>query len=174
MVKTKLERNIKAKVKELPKANELADPDNLDLREFFSYSGKEIEFIEQYKKTLDPLASAKAVGVDPRTVQNWVKKPKVRDAMQKIQDAYIGAALMDKDVAASQFMDTLVAMQDKFIHEGDTKVASALAAMHGHHLKATGQFGNGGDNSAPQVVVNIDLGNDSSPKNITPKVSSGN
>ena len=161
----KLKQKVKQPLKNLPSSDELADPGEPDLREFYDYSLPELEFLEEYKKDLNTERAGKAVGVTSRTVQNWVAQSKIKDVMARIHDTYVDAILMDSKIAAGEFISVFREMRECF-SGGDTKVASALATMSGNFLRATGHYSSDAHNQTPQVQINIDLGN---PK---PKVKS--
>lgn len=162
-----LDRRIDKKLKTLPPVDELFEADELHV-----YTTKMLAFLEEYKKDLNVARALKTLDISQVSYRKWLDtKPHFVGAMNKINEAYIDAVLMDTKTIAGWSVEILKDLHSRY-KEGDSKSANALATMAGHMLKASGNFKESdGGSKGTQVLIQINTGSKTiSPKESSPKV----
>lgn len=124
-------------------------------------------FLEEYAKDLDDVRAAAAVDISLKYVRgSWLKEEKFVAEIERIHDVFRDNLRMTAETAASRhikLMDKIEGDYDGASEIGDkAKLATPLAKMSDSYLKAAGHFNHGATGGDAQVVINIDLGGDTS------------
>jgi len=149
----KLEANIKTALKQLPPLETIHDPNAPGPTAVAAYDVRAYAFLEEYKKDLDIERCVKMLGIKPKEIAAWLDQPKITDVMNRIHDSYADAVLMDSKTIAGWSVEILRDLHQRF-KDGDSKASSALAAMAGNMLRASGNFKDV-NASSPQVLIQI-------------------
>lgn len=167
------DKNVKKQFKAMPPLNEIHDPNKPGLTEVAPYTMDTYAFFEEYKKDLDADRALKTLKIPTKRYKQWLDQPKFTDVLNRIHQAYEDAVLMDAKTVAGWSVEILRDIHNAF-KAGDTKAGSALAAMAGNMLRASGNFKEA-TQTAPQVLIQINTGDpsgsteqDTSPKDVTP------
>ena len=155
MSKEELENNIKNELAKVGELTMVADPNVPELREFYNYEENQILFLHEYKKDYNLQRAAKVAGYTPQGLNYLLKQDKIKTVLITIQESLLNAALMHKEVAASEFIDTFMTCK-QLLKSGETKVASAMASMLNTWFKAEGMLNEKGF-TGNQIQINIDL-----------------
>lgn len=166
----KLEANIKTALKQLPPLETIHDPNAPGPTAVAAYDVRAYAFLEEYKKDLDIERCVRMLGIKPKEIAAWLDQPKITDVMNRIHDSYADAVLMDSKTIAGWSVEILRDLHQRF-KDGDSKASSALAAMAGNMLRASGNFKDV-NASSPQVLIQINTsGVPSEPKIVTQEPS---
>lgn len=147
---------LKKTTKDMPPLEEIHDPNKPGGTDVVPYKMKAYAFFEEYKKDLDADRTLKTLGIPRKQFNQWMDEPKFTDVLNRIHKAYEDAVLMDAKTVAGWSVEILNDIHQRF-KEGDSKAASALAAMAGNMLRASGNFKEA-TQTAPQVFIQIDTG----------------
>lgn len=147
---------LKKTSKEMPPLNEIHDPNKPGCTDVVPYDLKAYAFFEEYKKDLDVDRTLKTLSIPKKVYEQWLDQPKFTDVLNRIHKAYEDAVLMDAKTVAGWAVEILRDIHQRF-KEGDSKAGSALAAMAGNMLRASGNFKDSMQ-TAPQVLIQIDTG----------------
>lgn len=148
---------LKETIKDMPPLEQIHDPAKPGSTDVVPYKLKAYAFFEEYKKDLDADRVLKTLNIPKKQYEKWLDEPKFTDVMNRIHQAYEDAVLMDSKTVAGWSVEILRDIHQRF-KEGDSKAASALAAMAGNMLRASGNFKDA-TQTAPQVLIQIDTGN---------------
>jgi hypothetical protein len=145
---------------EFPEPGTVADKTAPAPQDFHRFSLEQIEFLQELSKDLDYDRARKHVGWTKTQMNGILQKPKMKQELEGIFDAWRYTIRMTGEQGAARFVKILDKMESMFDAGGEdaAKIANALAKMAGDYLKATGHFDNAGGSTAPQVNISIDLG----------------
>lgn len=133
---------------------------------FYRFSAKQLEFLNEYAKDIDPIRAASAVGYSQpkRDSDALMQHPAIRREIEAIQDGWRYNIRMTAEHASGRhikLMDKMEKDYDEADNIGDrAKMANSLVRASDSYLRAAGHFNHGGGGSDAQVVINIDLGDD--------------
>lgn len=147
---------LKKTTKSMPPLNEIHDPNRPGSTDVVPYDLKAYAFFEEYKKDLDADRVLKTLAISRKVYNQWLDQPKFTDVLNRIHQAYEDAVLLDAKTVAGWSVEILRDIHGRF-KEGDSKVGSALAAMAGNMLRASGNFKDA-TQTAPQVLIQINTG----------------
>lgn len=150
------DKNLKKQFKQMPPLNEIHDPNKAGSTEVVPYTMDTYAFFEEYKKDLDADRSLRTLKIPRAKHKQWLDQPKFTDVLNRIHQAYEDAVLMDAKTVAGWSVEILRDLHNSF-KSGDTKSSSALAAMAGNMLRASGNFKEA-TQTAPQVLIQINTG----------------
>lgn len=156
---------LKKTTKAMPPLEEIHDPNKPGGTDVVPYDLKAYAFFEEYKKDLDVDRTLKTLAIPKKTYNQWLDQPKFTDVLNRIHQAYEDAVLMDAKTVAGWSVEILRDIHQRF-KDGDSKAGSALAAMAGNMLRASGNFKDA-TQTAPQVLIQIDTGNATAKSNDT-------
>jgi len=156
---------LKKTTKQMPPLEEIHDPNKPGSTDVVPYDLKAYAFFEEYKKDLDVDRTLKTLNIPKKVYTQWLDQPKFTDVLNRIHQAYEDAVLMDAKTVAGWSVEILRDIHNRF-KEGDSKAGSALAAMAGNMLRASGNFKDA-TQTAPQVLIQIDTGNATAKSNDT-------
>jgi len=162
------DKNVKKQFKAMPPLNEIHDPNKPGLTEVAPYTMDTYAFFEEYKKDLDADRALKTLKIPTKRYKQWLDQPKFTDVLNRIHQAYEDAVLMDAKTVAGWSVEILRDIHNAF-KAGDTKAGSALAAMAGNMLRASGNFKEA-TQTAPQVLIQINTGDPSGSTDETPPI----
>ena len=159
---------------EFPEPGTVADRDQPAPQNFHRFTLEQIEFLQEVSKDLDYDRARQAVGWTKTQMNGILQKPKMKQELEGIFDAWRHTIYMTGEQGAARFLKILDKLEDAFDSGGEdaAKIATPLAKMAGDYLKATGHFDNVGGSTAPQVNISIDLGGNE-PKKIKAKEEAG-
>lgn len=147
--------------------------DHFDLTDFHRFSKKEFDFLAEYSKDLDGPRAAKEVGISPPTMGKWLEKEKFKQELTAIHDVWRKNIRMTSSHASAKLLD----LMDKFeadydmMEDGDkTKMAGALMKGVDSYLKATGKYQPEESGDGSNIVINVDLSGELSPRDIEGEV----
>lgn len=154
------DKKVKKQFRAMPPLEEIHDPNKPGPTEVVPYTMDTYAFFEEYKKDLDANRALKTLGIPVRKYRDWMDQPKFTDVLNRIHQAYEDAVLMDAKTVAGWSVEILRDLHNEF-KNGDKKTASALAAMAGNMLRASGNFAEA-TQTAPQVLIQINTGDPTS------------
>lgn len=157
------DKNVKKQFKAMPPLNEIHDPNKPGSTDVAPYTMDTYAFFEEYKKDLDADRALKTLKIPTKRYKQWLDQPKFTDVLNRIHQAYEDAVLMDAKTVAGWSVEILRDIHTAF-KAGDTKAGSALAAMAGNMLRASGNFKEA-TQTAPQVLIQINTGDPSGSTN---------
>jgi len=160
------DKNVKKQFKKMPPLNEIHDPNKPGSTDVAPYTMDTYAFFEEYKKDLDADRALKTLKIPKKTYNKWLDQPKFTDVLNRIHQAYEDAVLMDAKTVAGWSVEILRDIHEAF-KAGDAKSSSALAAMAGNMLRASGNFKEA-TQTAPQVLIQINTGDPSTPNEMPP------
>lgn len=138
--------------------------------DFYAYSLRQIKFLEEFAKDLDATRAAKDAGYKcPSEAANLLMKNEaIKKECKAIYDARLEAIKMTAEMASARHIKLMKKIEDDYDkcesmeieQELPTKAkfAQSLSKFSGDYMKAAGLFGESGEKKAPNVVINIDLG----------------
>tara|TARA_R110000823_G_scaffold44688_1_gene115567 strand:+ start:107 stop:742 length:636 start_codon:yes stop_codon:yes gene_type:complete len=147
------DKNLKKQFKVMPPLEEIHDPSKAGSIEVVPYTMDTYAFFEEYKKDLDAERVIKMLSIPRSRYKQWLDQPKFTDVLNRIHQAYEDAVLMDAKTVAGWSVEILRDIHDAF-KNGNDKAASALAAMAGNMLRASGNFKET-TQATPQVLIQI-------------------
>ena len=150
------DKKLKTQFKAMPPLEEIHDPQRAGPTEVVPYTMDTYAFFEEYKKDLDAERALKTLKISQKVYKQWLDQPKFTDVLNRIHQAYEDAVLMDAKTVAGWSVEILRDIHEEF-RQGDKKTASALAAMAGNMLRASGNFKEA-TQTAPQVLIQINTG----------------
>jgi hypothetical protein len=150
------DKNLKKQFRRMPPLNEIHDPNKAGSIEVVPYGMDTYAFFEEYKKDLDADRVLKTLSISKSKYKQWLDQPKFTDVLNRIHQAYEDAVLMDAKTVAGWSVEILRDIHQEF-KSGDKKTASALAAMAGNMLRASGNFKEA-TQATPQVLIQINTG----------------
>lgn len=152
--------NVPIENPEFPEPGSVADRNQQTPQDFHRFTLEQIEFLQEVSKDLDYDRARKAVGWTKTQMNGILQKPKMKQELEGIFDAWRHTIRMTGEQGAARFLKILDKLEGVFDKGGEdaAKIANALAKMAGDYLKATGHFDNMGGSTAPQVNISIDLG----------------
>lgn len=156
------DKNVKKQLRKMPPLEQIHDPNKPGPTEVAPYTMDTYAFFEEYKKDLDADRALKTLGIPKTKYKQWLDQPKFTDVLNRIHQAYEDAVLMDAKTVAGWSVEILRDIHNAF-KAGDTKAGSALAAMAGNMLRASGNFKEA-TQTAPQVLIQINTGDPTSSK----------
>ena len=166
------DKKLKKQFKDMPPLEEIHDPNKPGSTDVVPYDLKAYAFFEEYKKDLDANRTLKTLNIPRTTYNKWLDQPKFTDVLNRIHKAYEDAVLMDAKTVAGWSVQILGDIHQRF-KDGDSKAASALAAMAGNMLRASGNFKEATQTN-PQVLIQINTGDPTSKETSTKDVTPSN
>lgn len=135
------------------------------LPDFYRFSLKQLQFLEEYARDLDINRAAKEVGAAVKTVRgNWLTQEKFQAEIEAIHRIWQTNIRMTAEHATARHIELMDKVEDEFDKadgaSDKAKLAAPLAKMSDSYLKAAGKFATGGDQKGIHVTINIDLGED--------------
>lgn len=138
--------------------------------EFYPYDLREIKFLEEFAKDLDPRRAAKDAGYKSSGAGKLLMgKEHIKKECYNIYQARLKAINMTAEMASSRHIELMQKIENDYnkcetlepVEELTTKAkfASSLSKFSSDYLRAAGLFNDIGEKKAPNVVINIDLGN---------------
>jgi len=129
----------------------------------YEFSEKEIMFMEEYTVDFDVEAACLRAGYHVKTAHHLVinKTPKMLYAIDKIRKHYDvdNLSIISRRSAEKKLLDTQDLLSD-MLKTGEAKVAGPLVKAHELELRVAGAFKEDNAQRGPQVIINIDMGND--------------
>ncbi len=144
-----LNNRINMTLSKLPDLELMHEPEKLHV-----YDLKMLAYLEEYKKDLDSKRALATLGIAAKTLKEWEQQSHFVGVVNKINDAYAEAVLMDRKTIAGWSVEILRDIHNRF-KQGDTKVAPALASMAGNMLRASGNFGETDGAKQSQILIQI-------------------
>ena len=129
--------------------------------DFYLFNPKELKFLEEFAKDLDPVRACKEVGYkDPeQSAKDMLAKEPIKVECKAIYDARFKALRLTQEQAAAKHLNLMEKIErdyDTSDAETKAKFANALSRFSGDWLRAAGLFGKE-NKQTPNVVINLNL-----------------
>lgn len=133
-----------------------------------------VRFLESYTQNLDEKKACQDAGIEYSNRDSVIGNPHVQREMALIQRAWRYKGRLTAESAAGEHMRLMEKFEDNFDsaekHGDKAKYAGTLAKMSEASMKATDLIGKENHDAMPSVVVNIDMGDSSEPKEVNPVI----
>ena len=129
--------------------------------DFYLFKYKELKFLEEFAKDLDPVRACRDVGyADPEQAANrLLKNEAVKVECKAIYEARFKALRMTQEQAAAKHLMLMEKIESDYDHsqpEVKARFANAMAKLSGDYLRAAGLFGKE-NKQTPNVVINLNI-----------------
>lgn len=129
--------------------------------DFYFFKQKEIQFLEEFAKDLNPVRACKDMGyAEPeQAAERFLNIEPIKVECKAIYDARFKALRLTQEQAAAKhlmLMDKIEKDYDDSEPEVKARFANAMAKLSGDYLRAAGLFGKE-NKQAPNVVINLNI-----------------
>ncbi|MBO7712667.1 MAG: hypothetical protein J6S85_03805 [Methanobrevibacter sp.] len=129
--------------------------------DFYVFKYKELKFLEEFAKDLDPVRACRDVGyAEPeQAAKRLLSNEAIKVECKAIYDARFKALRMTQEQAAAKHLMLMEKIESDYDHsqpEVKARFANAMAKLSGDYLRAAGLFGKE-NKQTPNVVINLNI-----------------